>query len=243
MDTNYLQLAVNNNAIWCDTVCRSHNIRGEFHGTFWMIKQQAPTYYPNLITLSPARKLDLHQDPLATFLSQQKDYTISVKDSFADLDLDPFGFHLLFEAQWIFLRSDSIAVLDQPSTELAWKRVVEEKELLGWEAAWSQTELTQNHIFLASLLHNADICIMAAYQDNHIVAGAIANKTPGVVGISNVFTPEQNAEQYWQGLLAMISKQYPGLPIVGYEHDESLALAIRVGFTILGPLRIWLKDE
>ncbi|GLV58111.1 hypothetical protein KDH_49450 [Dictyobacter sp. S3.2.2.5] len=243
MHTNYLQLAVNNNAIWCETVCRSHNIPGEFHETFWMIKHQAPTYYPNLITLSPAENLDLHQDPLAAFLSEQNDYTISIKDSFADLDLDPFGFHSLFEAQWIILRSDSMTVPNQPSTELAWKRITEEKELLGWETAWSQTELTQNHIFQAPLLHDANICIMAAYQDNHIVAGAIANKTPGVVGVSNVFTPEQDAEQYWQGLLALISNQHPGLPIVGYEQDESLALAIRVGFTILGPLRVWLKDE
>lgn len=242
MDTNYLQQVVTNNALWCDTICRSHNTPGKFYENYWMISQQAPAYYPNLITLSPAVNLDLHQDPLEAFLTREKDYAISVKDSFADLNLVPFGFRSLFEAQWIF-RPASAAIPHQGPAILQWKKIVEEKDLLRWEEAWSQTELSHNHIFLAPLLHDTDVCIVAVYNDDQIVAGAIGNRTTGVVGISNVFTPEQDAEKYWEGLLAMISTCYPGLPIVGYEQDDSLALAVRVGFTPLGPLRIWLKDE
>ncbi|GHO85517.1 hypothetical protein [Dictyobacter formicarum] len=242
MNTNYLQLAVNNNAIWCDIVCRSHNVPGDFYEDFWITKQQAPTYYPNLVTLSPATNLNLDLDPLAAFLTEKKDYAISVKDSFADLDLVPFGFRLLFEAQWI-LRPASAAIPRQGPATLQWKKIVEENDLLCWEETWSQTELSHNHIFLAPLLHDTDVCIVAAYNDDQIVAGAIGNRTTGVVGISNIFTPEQGAEKYWEGLLNMIAICYPGLPIVGYEQGDSLALATRVGFTTLGPLRIWLKEE
>ncbi|GCE18755.1 hypothetical protein [Dictyobacter kobayashii] len=242
MNTKYLHLAVDNNAVWCDTVCRSHHISTEFYENFWITNRQAPTYYPNLITLSPATNLNLDQEPLATFLTEKHDYTISVKDSFADLDLVPFGFYSLFEAQWIF-HPAPMGTVEQPSTTLQWKKIGEEKELLRWEEAWSQTELSHNHIFLAPLLHDADVCMMAAYKEDQIVAGAIANRTTGIVGISNVFTPEQEAEQYWSGLLDMIATCYPGLPIVGYEQDESLELAVHIGFTPLGPLRVWLKED
>ena len=29
---------------------------------------------------------------------------------------------------------------------------------------------------------------------------------------------------------------------VGYEQDESLTTALHVGFTTLGPLRVWIKE-
>jgi hypothetical protein len=37
--------------------------------------------------------------------------------------------------------------------------------------------------------------------------------------------------------------QYPSLPIIGYEQDESLTIASHLGFTTLGPLRFWIKEE
>jgi hypothetical protein len=238
MDTKNLQLAAYNNALWCDTVCRSHNVPGEFHETFWVNQHQTPTYYPNLVTLSPTANLDPHQKNLAAILVEKRKHTVSVKDSFAVLDLTPFGFHQLFQAQWIFRPAD---LPRQGTADQHWKRIESEDALLRWEDAWSQPARSLNRLFLPALLHDADICIMAAYKEDQIVAGAIANRTMEVVGLSNVFTPEQEAEQYWQGLLDAIAAHYPALPIVGYEQDESLTMALRVGFTPIGPLRVWIK--
>ena len=80
------------------------------------------------------------------------------------------------------------------------------------------------------------------YKDHQIVAGAIANRTTGVVGFSNAFTLPNGAELYWEGFLGMIDTHYPSLPIVGYERDESLKTALHVGFTALGPLCVWIKE-
>ncbi len=241
MDTKYLKLAAYNNAVWCDTICRAHHVPGEFHKTFWVNRHQTPRYYPDLVTLSPTANLTSHQTALATLLTARSDYTVSVKDSFAVLDLAPFGFHPLFQAQWIF-RQAPAALARQGSADLQWKRIESKHELLCWEEVWSQSAPLQERLFLPALLNDADICILAAYQEQQIVAGAIANRTGEVVGLSNIFTPEQGAEHYWEGLLATIGACYPGLPIVGYERDESLTIALRVGFTALGPLRVWIKE-
>lgn len=243
MDTDHRFLlgAAHNNAVWCDTICRSHNVMGEFHETFWISPFRTPMYYPNLVTLSPIANLDPHQNALAKLLTTRRDHPISVKDSFAVLDLTPFGFHQLFQAQWL-LRQASADLPHQGTADLQWKQITSEKELLQWEEAWSQTTLSRNHLFPPALLHDANICIVAAYKEKQIVAGAIANRTTEVVGLSNVFTPQRESERYWEGLLGVIAACYPALPIVGYEQDESLTVALRVGFTLLGPLHVWIKE-
>lgn len=241
MDTNKLRAAAYNNAVWCDTICRSHNVPGVFHNTFWVNWHRTPPYYPNLVTLSPITYLDPHQNELAALLTARRDDAVSVKDSFATLDLTSFGFYQLFQAQWLF-RPASVALSHQEMADLLWKRIVSEQELLRWEEAWSQAALSGNRLFLPALLHDADVCVVAAYRDNQIVAGALANRTSEVVGLSNAFTPEREAERYWEGLLDVIAACYPALPIVGYEQDEQLAIALRVGFTSPGPLRVWIKE-
>lgn len=165
MDTSnhFLLVAAYNNAVWCDTVCRSHSVKGEFHEAFWISQQQTPMYYPNLVTLSPTTPLTPHQDAVAEFLTMKKDYPISVKDSFAVLDLTPFGFHELFQAEWIF-RQAPVDLSHQRRTDLQWKQLTSEKELLRWEEAWSQTASPLNHLFLPALLHDAGICIIAAIK-------------------------------------------------------------------------------
>src|SRR5256885_4659400 len=126
--TKKLQLAAYNNAAWCDTVCRSHNVPGEFHETFWVNWHQTPVYYPNIVMLSPATNIE--QSTLATLLTKRRDHTISAKDSFAVLDLTPFGFHQLFQAQWIFRQAPMTDLSRQRTTDLQWKRIASEKALL-----------------------------------------------------------------------------------------------------------------
>jgi hypothetical protein len=71
-----------------------------------------------------------------------------------------------------------------------------------------------------------------------VVAGAIANRTGDVVGVSNVFA-HPDAERSWAGCLITIINAFPGLPLVGYERGDELEIAERLGFTAVGPLRVW----
>lgn len=235
-----LQLAVENNAAWCDTVCRSHNVPGEFHKTFWVNHHQTPPFYPNLVTLAPVTDLQPRLNGLSDLLIEKQDQVISIKDSFAMQDLKVYGFQQLFQTQWI-AREAPIEPLRQDAHILQWRKIVTDEELLQWEQAFSHQAPLADRLFLPTLLHNQDICILAAFQEDQVVAGAIANQTGKVVGISNVFTPELDMDHYWSGLLEQLATRFPGLPIVGYEQDESLSIAIYLGFEMLGPLRVWIK--
>jgi hypothetical protein len=91
-------------------------------------------------------------------------------------------------------------------------------------------------------LADETIAFIAAYRQGQIVAGVIANRTGEVVGLSNLFVPGEAKTMFWAGCVAGVMAAFPGLPVVGYERGDDLAIAQTLGFESLGPLRVWLRD-
>ena len=60
-----------------------------------------------------------------------------------------------------------------------------------------------------------------------------------------VFTSERtgDAELYRAGAVAAALDAFPGLPLVGYESGEDLAEMKRLGFAVLGRLRVWVAVD
>jgi hypothetical protein len=207
--------AAENNARWCDAVCRSHGLDTRFTDGLWCVRGGAPRFYPDVVTLQPSAAVE---DVLAHAPG-------SVKDSFACLDLAPAGYEVLFAAQWLVHpapRPDEIS--------LTWSAVSTVEE---WAAAAGL-----EGIILPPLLDDPDIRVMAGRHGDAgpIAAGAILNATGDVVGLSNVFGDVQ-----WRELPAVGAAIFPGRPIVGYEHGDALADTVAAGFAPLHPLRIWVR--
>jgi hypothetical protein len=217
--------AADNNARWCDIVCRSHGISTALMPGHWVARQRAPRFYPDAVTRSadapPADVLELADDGPGC----------SVKDSFAALELAPLGFEVLFEAQWIFREP-------APGTGAAasWSVVETEADLIEWTAAFGDAGTPR-----PELLHDPSVRILAARDHDGIGAGAIANRTGSVVGVSNVFTTSIAPDEAWSGLARTLADGWESLPLVGYEHGEDLDAALAAGFEAIGPLRIWLR--
>src|SRR5206468_3475498 len=100
----------------------------------------------------------------------------------------------------------------------------------------------QARIFLPALLADADVVIIAAYRDQRMVAGVIANRTGDLVGVSNLFVPPEEGEPFRAGCVARVRDAFPGLPLVGYEAGRDLAALRALGFDVLGPLRVWARS-
>jgi hypothetical protein len=225
-----LRAAVINNARWCDAVCRSHGYPGEFGGRLWISAGHALPFYPNAITLSPdvtAAEATASQDPSRPF---------AIKDSFARLDLAPYGLTPLFDATWIAVPAPAGG--DEPS----WDVVTNPGDLVRWEAAWAGGGEVSG-LFQPALLADADCAVLACRRGGTQVGGAIAYTAGGVTGISNVFKSGIASGPLWEGVVRAMAELRPGPPIVGYERGEDLAAARRAGFTVLGPLRIWARGS
>ena len=228
--------AARNNARWCDAVCREHGNPGEFRDDIWLNRHRVPRFYPNAGTLTePSRRqLELIDELLAARLPSGW----AVKDSFCTLDLASRGFRVLFGAEWIYLPVSRMKVIASPAR---WEIVRDDLAQAEWESAWSRSagETSEDRIFLPSLLDEKDIAMVACYRDGHIVAGAVANRSDGVVGWSNFFAPAAEILDRALESLATIARVFPGSPIVGYEHGAELRNAHALGFESLGPLRVW----
>ena len=205
--------AAENNARWCDAVCRSHGLDARFEDDLWCVLGGAPRFYPDVVTLRPSAAVE---DVLAHAPG-------SVKDSFACLELP--GYEVLFEAQWLVHRSPRAG-----ETSLTWSAV---SAVEGWAAAAGLGD-----IILPPLLDDPEVCILAGRRGENgpIVAGAILNATGDVVGLSNAF-----GEVQWRDLPAVAAAVFPGRPIVGYEHGDALGEAVAAGFAPLHPLRVWVR--
>jgi hypothetical protein len=220
----FVLAAARNNAHWCGLVCRSHAIVTRFDRDAWVAVTRSPDMYPDAVTLDPA------VDPAALLPRIDQSPGCSVKDSFASLDLTEAGLQVLFDAEWIYRDPPEAA-----SIPAGWMVVSSSDELSDWGAAHGG-----GSVFRPELLADPDVVIIAARGEEGLVAGAIGNRSDGVVGVSNLFTTV-DPDWAWAGAVAAIADTFPGYPLVGYESGEDLAAAHRAGFASLGPLRVWLR--
>jgi hypothetical protein len=234
--------AAENNARWCDAVGHTHGGPGEIHEHLWLSRRPMPRFYPNVVTLSAEAGAAVQLAAMRELVNEAQLGAFAVKDSFACLDLVPLGFQVLFEATWLW-RDAMVPPPTLVDTGLQWTSIDDPDALSDWEAAWNGSPADPAasppaRIFLPALLSDPDIRCVAAYRDQQVVSGAIANRTGDVVGVSNVFAHE-DAERSWAGCLATIITTFPGLPQVGYERGEERAIAETLGFEVVGPLRVW----
>jgi hypothetical protein len=220
-----------NNAHWCDLVTRSHGGAGEFSGAAWTSPVRTPMFYPDAVTLSP----DTTLPELLVRIDGSAGCTI--KDSFAVLDGTAHGFRVLFEAEWI-----ARAPVPEPAPAAAnWVRITGGADLAQWEDAWRE-ENGPHGLFLTPLLDSASVAMVARQVDGVITAGAVLTHAAEAVGVSNLFIRTGDGEEAWSGTLALAGSLFPGCPIVGYEADSMLSVALRQDFDLVGPLRVWIRD-
>jgi hypothetical protein len=226
--------AARNNAEWCAVMSRSHGLSSEFGPHAWTAPSRTPLYYPDAVTLVPGTD----PAPLLTRIDTNASGA-SVKDSFADLDLAPAGFQMLFEAQWIHCPASAPTT----STSHTWEVVRDPDSLRAWAIAWGDGAGNAG-LFRPGLLGDAATLVLAERSsDGRVIAGAVVSRSDQVVGISNVFTVDADPDSVWPLVLDAVRQRFPTLPVVGYEHGDALAAAVRHGFEPIGPLRVWLHDQ
>ncbi|MGZ4335322.1 MAG: hypothetical protein ACXVRJ_13765 [Gaiellaceae bacterium] len=226
-EPSLVHAAARNNADWCDAFCRAHAVEGHFSGSCWSSPVRTPPLYPDAVTL----RQHVAVEELLTRIDHGAG--CSVKDSFSDLDLTAAGFRLLFDAAWLY--ADSL----EPSQD-GWAFVRDRDELVAWSLAWGERPQDLG-FFPPSLLDDPSVRILVrADADGVIVAGAVANRSAGMIGLSNLFDLTGDLEAVWRGAAMAALAVLEPLPLVAYDGGVGLEAAHRAGFDTLGELRVWL---
>jgi len=72
-----------------------------------------------------------------------------------------------------------------------------------------------------------------------IVAGAVANRSATVIGLSNVFDAAGDLESAWHGAAAAATSVWGPMPVVSYDSGSSFDAANEAGFDSIGELPVW----
>lgn len=233
------QECVSNNVDWYRSISHAHGLASAVEDGVWTCRAVMPPYYSNAVTVS--RSGVEAQLALVHELADAVAPPFTVKDSHALLDLAPLGFRVLFAAQWIRLAHD--AATGGNADPAAWRRLTTPEDLERWEDAWrAHGSPATTRVFVPALLADGSVAILAAERDGEIVAGVAVNRSTQVVGLSNFFAAEPDADAQFADAVAAVRRSSPDLPVVGYESGESLARARREGFRAAGALRIWILE-
>ncbi|WP_397536515.1 hypothetical protein [Rummeliibacillus pycnus] len=217
--------AVLNNIAWCQIVCVTHGIVGISKENIWGLHSKAPTFYPEVIISDKRATIE----EVKYFIENGK--VSSIKDSYANLNLTLLGFDILFDAEWIVHEP----VLDFEPIQKNWRIIASEKDFKKWTDA-SGLE----NVIKSELLKQPDVKIFIC-ETKAGISGFIANLSESVVGISNVFSVGDEEKKLWKDIPNIISKEFPKLLMVGYEHNSSLIVAKSSGWEAIGPLRVWIN--
>jgi hypothetical protein len=95
-------------------------------------------------------------------------------------------------------------------------------------------------IFRPALFDDPSVLLLALHDGKDLAGGVVLNRSSGLVGLSNIFAVDRsNVAAVWSSAITTAAVHFPGLPLVGYERGDDLALALASGFVALGTLRVW----
>jgi len=232
--TDLLSEAVLNNAAWCVSVWRSHDLPVERRLGLVACEGAPPRLFPNAVAIDVAG-VAADQAGWLGELAAKASGPVSVKDSFAALDLASIGFERLFDADWI-ARPAGLGV-GGADPALEWRLVETEAELTEWEGVWAGPQgAGAPRVFTAPLLADRGVGFLAGRRDGELAAGCILTPAGRVVGIGNVFGA-------YEAAVDIAATMFPDHAIVGYERGEDLKRARGCGFNTLGKLTIWSTSD
>lgn len=221
-----LRAAIDASIGWYEDLCAAHGIGSAIDAGLWVSRSAPPPLHSDAVLLQPTVT---ERDVLEAIAGRVH---AGVKDSFATLDLTGGGMQELFSATWIHREATD----DPPNSDSAtlWRQVTTPEEL----AEWTDRHDTSD-VLLPRLLDRAHVSILARYEGDRRVAGAVARLGTGVVDISNVHGVDADVD--WSEVAQAVAQQFPGRAMVGYERGDDLVAARAAGFDAVGELRVWTR--
>ncbi len=221
-----LNIAVRNNAEWCERVALSHGVDCKWLTDAWFTTSLMPPFYPNVVSLKPGIDEE-------SILALEKDLPEHCcwKDSFGELKLEQFGFKVILESSWYACLELNI---NDPCSELTGV-VTSKEEQREWIDSWGETP-SEADIFLPAL-PGSQVKFIFSMNEGRMVSGLIANVGDSAVGISNTFGNANGIAQCVKFAFDWAN----GLPLVGYGSHDELCMMEKLGFEGVGKLRVWLR--
>ena len=212
-----LRCAVDASVGWYDDLCALHGVGSVLVDGIWSALAPPPPLHSAAVTVEP----DVTAERVLARLADGP--RGGVKDSFSTVDLGAAGWELLLSASWLH-RPPAVPRAGR------WVDITGVRELAAWTSGHDTAD-----VLLPGLLRSAHFRVLARYERDRIVAGAVARLGSGTVDLSNV-----HGDVDWDELASAVARIFPDRQLVGYERGDDLAAAVAAGFSPVGELRVWV---
>jgi hypothetical protein len=225
--------AAGNNADLYEAVFTAHALRYRREPHAFIAIDPPPPFYAGMTTTSPA-ETDVQTQEILRRTKSGGGFT--VKDSFSNLDGKALGMDILFEAHWLWAQPSALLETSDPN----WQRISDGDELERWELGWAGgNSPTTGRVFPDTMLSQPGIAFFGRQSGMDIRSGCIANISKDCVGISNLFSEDDQQSDY-RAAVACVAQFAPTMPVVGYERGADLELMRSMGFAGVGRLTVWI---
>ena len=234
-----LNKAISNSLHWYRSIFESNSIDLKVSETCFFSEVKVPPLFSSIATREKDWRPDSIFESIYKRFVEERWPEWTIKDSYNCLDLKPFGFSKLFDAQWLHLQTEDF----KPTTDLSryeFKTARTKEELDQWITDWGEGKEIGEQICNSSLLDNPSIELVSFQSPTGKTQVASLNKNDHTVGITNFF-PEANSDEMWRALVSYIFVQNGDIDIVGYESGDAIEVAKELGFTSAGDLSVWIK--
>ena len=221
-----LVAAVETSRRWYDDLCAVHEVPVWADEHLWVALAAPPAYHSCVKTLTPGVGRD------AVLAAMERHEGGGVADSFGNLDLAGDGYDLLVEATWLHHEGFTDAVWPE-----GWSLVRDADVLGSWAAAHDYAG-----VLVAAVVGHPRLRVLARFEDDVPVAGAVVHDAGAVAGLSNVWSADRplTASDH-ADLLACAAVLHPGRPVTDYAWGEDLVPMLEAGYEPLGPHLVWVR--
>jgi ribosomal protein S18 acetylase RimI-like enzyme len=230
---------------WHD--CCVHALGGtSTAGTAWWTRpaREPSIYFTAIQTRPSGPDPGTVLDPLAEHLRDRRALPEAVCASWADLDLAPFGLKVHSEGRWYARAAPDPLPSDDWPRGLEVVRVTTGTDLVAFEwaseSAFAGQPPEPGRVYAPALLADPAMAVLLGRVDGEPVAGAMAYRAGGVVGIYSVGTVAAHRERGYASALTRAALDVAGpTPAVLQPSLAAARLYRRLGFTEIGRFRHW----
>ena len=239
-----------NQADWHDSSLRALGVKTFRTDALWSREPMRPSIYLSALTLSPVRTESRLVEEVGHLIERDPDATISIADSFNELDLTGLGFRRMpWTGEW-WIKEAASSQYQPNVTEVDIELVEDEAALRefgvrtyeGFEAPGAIRESGPLGMHHPSTLNDPRMRYFVGRVDGRVVTSSIAYIGDDIVGIYGVSTlPKFRKRGYGKAVTWAAAMSHQGLDVAVQPSPMARGIESELGFRKIAEYTPWVR--
>ena len=250
MIDRWIAASARNEADWHDASARALGVETFRTDGVWSREPMRPSIYLSAIALASVRTEPGVVQDIEWLVERDPDATISVRDSFNELDLAGLGFRRVRAGEW-WIKDAATNPARPEVTDLEIELVEDEATLRkfgfatydGFESPDAIREARPLGMHHPSTLKDPRMRYFVGLVDGRVVTSSIAYVGEDLVGVYGISTlPEYRRRGYGEAITRTATKSATGLDVALSPSEMAEGIYRQLGFRKIAEYTAWVRE-